>query len=58
MFLTPRILDHLFIVAENEELRNNNVVVEASRQITIRGVPSKVSVVKGITHYGICREGF
>ena len=48
----------LFVVAENEELSNNEVVAEAQRQIAARGVPSKYHVVKGITHYGIYREGF
>nr|MDH4453529.1 DUF1549 domain-containing protein [Verrucomicrobiota bacterium] len=48
----------LFVVAENEELSNNEVVAEAQRQISARGVPSKYHVVKGITHYGIYREGF
>jgi dienelactone hydrolase/Ca2+-binding EF-hand superfamily protein len=48
----------LFVVAENEELSNNEIVAEAQRQIAARGVPSKYHVVKGITHYGIYREGF
>jgi cephalosporin-C deacetylase-like acetyl esterase len=48
----------LFVVAENEELSNNEVVAEAQKQIAARGVPSKYHVVKGITHYGIYREGF
>jgi cephalosporin-C deacetylase-like acetyl esterase len=48
----------LFVVAENEELSNNEIVAEAQRQIMARGVPSKYHVVKGITHYGIYREGF
>jgi dienelactone hydrolase len=47
-----------FLVAENEELSNNEVVAEAQRQIAARGVPSKYHVIKGITHYGIYREGF
>ena len=48
----------IFLVAENEELSNNDVVAEAQRQIAARGVPSKYHVIKGITHYGIYREGF
>lgn len=48
----------LFVVAENEELSNNDIVAEAQKQIAARGVPSKFHVVKGITHYGIYREGF
>jgi dienelactone hydrolase len=48
----------LFVVAENEELSDNGVVAEAQKQIAARGVPSKYHVVKGITHYGIYREGF
>ena len=48
----------LFVVAENEELSNNDIVAEAQKEIAARGVPSKYHVVKGITHYGIYREGF
>jgi len=48
----------LFVVAENEELSNNEIVAEAQKQLEARGVPSKYHVVKGITHYGIYREGF
>ncbi|MFN0075528.1 MAG: alpha/beta fold hydrolase [Prosthecobacter sp.] len=48
----------LFVVAENEELSNNDTVAEVQRQIAARGVPSKYHVIKGITHYGIYREGF
>ena len=51
-------LPALFVVAENEELSNNEVVAEAQKQIAACGVPSKYHVVKGITHYGIYREGF
>ena len=48
----------LFVVAENEELSNNENVAEAQRQIAARGVPSKLHVIKGITHYGVYKEGF
>ena len=48
----------LFVVAENEELSNNDIVAGAQKEIAARGVPSKYHVVKGITHYGIYREGF
>ena len=47
-----------FVVAENEELSNNEIVAEVQKQIASRGVPSKYHAVKGITHYGINREGF
>lgn len=48
----------LFVVAEKEELSNNENVAEAQRQIAARGVPSKFHVIKGITHYGVYKEGF
>jgi len=40
------------------ERGKNEVVAKGQRRIAARGMPSKVHVVKGITHYGICREGF
>ncbi|MCB1086376.1 MAG: DUF1549 domain-containing protein, partial [Verrucomicrobiae bacterium] len=48
----------LFVVAENEELSNNDIVAAVQKELAARGVPSKYHVVKGITHYGIYREGF
>lgn len=48
----------LFVIAEKEELSSNDVVAEVQRQIAARGVPSKLHVIKGITHYGVYREGF
>lgn len=48
----------LFVVAENEELSNNDIVAAVQKELAARGVPSKYLVVKGITHYGIYREGF
>jgi len=48
----------LFVVAENEELSNNAAVEQAHQQLTQRGIPSKYHVIKGITHYGVYREGF
>lgn len=48
----------LFVVAEKEELSNNDNVAEAQRQIAARGVPSKFHTIKGITHYGVYKEGF
>jgi dienelactone hydrolase len=48
----------LFVIAEKEELSSNDVVADVQRQIAARGVPSKLHVIKGITHYGVYREGF
>ena len=48
----------LFVVAEKEELSNNAVVEQIHKDIQKRGVPSGYHVIKGITHYGIYREGF
>jgi dienelactone hydrolase/cytochrome c553 len=48
----------IFIVAENEELSSNDNVEAVHKGLTERGVPSAYHVIKGITHYGIYREGF
>lgn len=48
----------LFVVAENEELSNNDAVKRIHDQIKARGVPTDYAVIKGITHYGVYREGF
>jgi dienelactone hydrolase len=48
----------LFIVAENEELGSNANTERAAEAIRARGVPAEYHVIKGITHYGIYREGF
>ncbi len=48
----------LFVVAENEELASNVNVERVQQGLARRGVPSVYHVVKGITHYGIYREGF
>ena len=48
----------LFIVAENEELSDNANVEKVHQGLLERGVPSAYHVIKGITHYGIYREGF
>lgn len=48
----------LFVLAENEELSNNATVERVHQELVKRGVPSKVQVIKGITHYGVYREGF
>lgn len=48
----------IFIVAENEELSNNDNVEAVHKGLTQRGVPSAYHVIKGITHYGVYREGF
>ena len=48
----------IFIVAENEELSNNDTVEAVHKGLVERGVPSAYHVIKGITHYGIYREGF
>lgn len=47
----------LFVVAENEELSNNDNVLKVHEEIKARGVPTEYVVIKGITHYGIYREG-
>ncbi len=48
----------LFVVAENEELSNNAGVEQAHQSLLKRGIASKYHVIKGITHYGVYREGF
>jgi len=48
----------LFVVAENEELSNNVNVEAVQKALLARGVPSAYHVIKGITHYGVYREGF
>jgi hypothetical protein len=48
----------LFVVAENEELGDNDNARRVHEGIQGRGVPSGFHVVKGITHFGIYREGF
>jgi cephalosporin-C deacetylase-like acetyl esterase/cytochrome c553 len=48
----------LFVVAENEELSNNTQVENVHKRLLARGVPSAYHVIRGITHYGIYREGF
>jgi dienelactone hydrolase len=48
----------LFVVAENEELSSNAAVEQAHQDLTQRGIPSKYHVIKGITHYGVYREGY
>lgn len=48
----------LFVVAENEELGGNEASARVHRDLVQRGVTSSYHVVKGITHYGVYREGF
>ncbi len=48
----------LFVVAENEELGSNANTERAAAAIRERGVPAEYHVIKGITHYGIYKEGF
>ena len=48
----------LFVVAENEELVSNANVRRVQQSLVRRGVPAVDQVIKGITHYGIYREGF
>ncbi|HSH92977.1 MAG TPA: prolyl oligopeptidase family serine peptidase [Roseimicrobium sp.] len=48
----------LFVVAENEELSSNATVEKVHQSLQQRGVPSSYQVIKGITHYGVYREGF
>jgi uncharacterized protein len=48
----------LFIVAEKEELADNEVVERVSQDLVKRGVSSDYHIIKGITHYGVYSEGF
>ncbi len=48
----------LWVVAEKEELVSNANIQRVQESLVRRGVPSVYHVVKGITHYGIYREGF
>jgi dienelactone hydrolase len=48
----------LFVVAENEELSNNDNVRKAYEAIKTAGVPAEFHTIQGITHYGVYREGF
>ena len=48
----------LFVVAENEELSDNESVRRVHEGIKARGVATDYVVIKGISHYGIYREGF
>ena len=48
----------IFVVAENEELSSNANVEAAHKSLIERGVPSSLHVIKGITHYGVYKEGF
>lgn len=48
----------LFVVAENEKLGDNANVERVAAAIRERGVPAEYHVIKGITHYGIYKEGF
>lgn len=48
----------IYIVAEDEELSSNANVEVVVAALTKRGVPSAYHVIRGITHYGIYREGF
>jgi dipeptidyl aminopeptidase/acylaminoacyl peptidase len=48
----------LFVIAENEELSSNDTVESVHQALVERGVPSKLHVFKGITHYGVYGEGF
>lgn len=48
----------LFVVAENEELSSNATIQGVQQSLAQRGVRSAYHVIKGITHYGIYREGF
>jgi dienelactone hydrolase len=48
----------IFVVAENEELSSNDNVQKVYKGLLERSVPSAYHVIKGITHYGIYREGF
>jgi uncharacterized protein len=48
----------LFVLAENEELSSNATVEAVQKSLADRGVPSRIHVIKGITHYGVYAEGF
>lgn len=48
----------LFVVAEHEELVSNANVERVQQILAQRGVPSAYRVIRGISHYGIYREGF
>jgi dipeptidyl aminopeptidase/acylaminoacyl peptidase len=48
----------LFVVAEKEELSDNANVARVQQTIARRGVPAAYHVIKGISHYGVYREGF
>ena len=48
----------LFVLAENEELSSNATVEAVQKSLADRGVPSRIHVIKGITHYGVYGEGF
>lgn len=48
----------LFVVAENEELSSNETTESVHQELARRGVPSAYHLIKGISHYGIYREGF
>lgn len=48
----------LFVLAENEELSSNATVEAVLKSLQERHVPSSIHVIKGITHYGVYKEGF
>ena len=48
----------LFVLAENEELSSNATVEAVQKSLLDRKVPSSIHVIKGITHYGVYKEGF
>ncbi len=48
----------IFVVAENEELSNNDNVRKVHEALEAAGVPAKYHTIPGITHYGVYREGF
>lgn len=48
----------IFILAENEELSSNANVEAVQKTLDERHVPSSIHVIKGITHYGVYKEGF
>ncbi len=48
----------LFVVAEKDELANNEIVERVQKDLVKRGVPSTFHVIKGIGHYGVYAEAF
>ena len=48
----------LFVVAEKEELANNDLVQRVQQGFEKRGVPASLYVIKGATHYSVYTDAF